>query len=251
MAVVVSLAQVPVVKGDIRTNLSNHLIQIEQSAHHGADVVVFPELSLTGYELELAKELALDKNPARFSQLSQASIEHEVVVIAGCPLNVDYDSKPAIGAVICFPDGRVEFYSKQFLHPGEERYCVEGSGDYFVDLNGYKIALAVCADFSNPEHSKRARQLGADLYIASALISESGFQADALQLQALARTNQFSVLLSNHISQTGGWNVAGNNTIWGADGDVEYGSGTKQPCIFVCTIENDTISTATYLSNLT
>lgn len=72
--ITISLAQVAVVKGDVDANLKSHLALLEQSAELGADVVVFPELSLTGYELELAKVLAIEPNAGNFTQLSQAPI---------------------------------------------------------------------------------------------------------------------------------------------------------------------------------
>lgn len=117
------MAQIPVVKGNVVENLSNHLIMIAQSSLYGANVVVFPELSLTGYELELAQELAFSPQSPHFSTLSRASIENDIVVIAGCPLNIKNSAKPTIGTVICFPDGTIEFYSKQYLHEGKGRFA--------------------------------------------------------------------------------------------------------------------------------
>ena len=64
-SVTISLAQVPVVKGNLVENLANHLEMIELSSNLRANVVVFPELSLTGYELELVQELAC--NPSDFA----------------------------------------------------------------------------------------------------------------------------------------------------------------------------------------
>ena len=54
----IAVAQARPVKGDIQANISNHLKLIEQASLEGADAVFFPELSLTGYEPTLAKELA-------------------------------------------------------------------------------------------------------------------------------------------------------------------------------------------------
>ncbi|MEZ9231365.1 carbon-nitrogen hydrolase family protein [Vibrio amylolyticus] len=248
MTIVISLAQVPVVEGDVQTNIANHLIQIQQSSAHGADIIVFPELSLTGYELDRVKDWAMVKEPAQFHELSQAAVDNNIVVISGCPLIADTSSKPTIGAVICYPDGRTEFYSKQYLHTGEERYCSAGNHDCFIDVKGSRIALAICADFSSDKHWGNAHENGADIYIASALISELGFQSDSCRLADIAKEIQCPVLLSNHISETGGWQVAGNNSIWSSDGHVQYSSDTKSPSIFLCTIANHSISTDTYFT---
>jgi predicted amidohydrolase len=238
----ISLAQVSVLKGDVSANLINHLEMITQSSSFGANVVVFPELSLTGYELELAASLAFDQNPLSFTELSQAARKHDIVVIAGCPLRNDHSEKPTIGAVICFPNGAVDFYSKQYLHSGEEKYCSAGREDYQFSIKGRRVSLAICADFSMPEHSLNASKLGADLYLASALISESGYDADAKILSKIATSHQFPVLLSNHISRTGGWLACGNNTVWDANGQVVFRSESQQSCLVLCSFKGDEIT---------
>ena len=237
----VSLAQVPVVKGDVMGNLEHHIKMIKQSSCHNADVVVFPELSLTGYELTLASDLALSPEVQSFKELSQASIENEIIVVAGCPLIADKSSKPTIGAVVCFPNGTVDFYSKQYLHDGEDEYCATGDKDYLFKVNGYQVALAICADFVEPNHSQRARDLGADIYLVSALISETGFAADAKILSDIALAHRFPVLLSNHISMTGGWDVCGNNSIWNSRGEWVSSSASKNSGLLVCTIQDEKI----------
>ncbi|WP_136483972.1 carbon-nitrogen hydrolase family protein [Vibrio sp. H11] len=224
----ISLAQIEVVKGDVAANLDAHLKMIAQSSKLGADLVVFPELSLTGYELELAQSLAVVPVADNFSELSQAAVEFNTAVIAGHPLKNSDEDKPTIGAVICFPDGRVEFYSKQHLHPGEESYCSPGNESYLLTLKGRRIGLAVCADFSAPQHAKELVRMGAECYIASALISEQGFAADARILSSIASQYQIPVLLSNHISPTGGWSVCGQNSVWDASGAQILTTGSKE-----------------------
>ncbi|CAI3802939.1 Glutamine-dependent NAD(+) synthetase [Pseudomonas sp. MM221] len=51
--------QLASLKGDLPGNLQRHLACIEQAAALGAELVVFPELSLTGYEPSLARQAAL------------------------------------------------------------------------------------------------------------------------------------------------------------------------------------------------
>jgi predicted amidohydrolase len=153
----ISLVQVPVFKEDIAANIEQHVVAIEASASLGADLVVFPELSLTGYELKSVGKLALGKEPSNFSQLSQAASDYKISVIVGCPLVSGDSLKPSIGAVICHPDGNVEFYDKQHLHDGEQEYCSSGYEDYFLTIKSYKVALAICADFSCPEHDLSPR----------------------------------------------------------------------------------------------
>ena len=239
----ISLAQLPVVKGDLSANLAIHLNAIAQAASQGADLVVFPELSLSGYELEMAEQLAVAEQADNFAALSAAAVQHKVMLIAGCPLRGKAGAKPMIGAVICFADGKVEFYAKQYLHPGEQQYCSPGHQDYLFSLKGQRIALAICADFAAPEHSLKARQKGADIYLVSALISGSGFIDDAKILSEIAAKQQFSVLLSNHISTTGGWATCGNSSIWNRTGELIGCSQSSRSCLLLVTFNGELVET--------
>ncbi|EHJ92506.1 carbon-nitrogen hydrolase family protein [Vreelandella boliviensis] len=237
----IALAQLPVVKGAVSENLATHIAYIEHAAALAADVVVFPELSLTGYELELLEKLAMSKDSELFSTLSDAAAANNIVVIAGCPL-VSEGRKPQIGAIICFPNGEREFYAKQYLHEGEDVYCSTGSESYLFTVNGTRIALAICADFANPAHAEMAADQLADVYIASALISETGYEADANLLASMAKHHQFPVLLANHISSTGGWQTCGKSGGWSADGELTIAANGTESSLVLCSIHQRTLS---------
>lgn len=235
------LAQLPVVKGAVPVNIATHLAYIEHAAVLGADVVVFPELSLTGYELELLEQLAMTQESEVFNTLSAAAVKHNLVVIAGCPL-ANKVSKPQIGAVICFPNGAREFYAKQYLHGGEDVYCSVGAESYLFTVNGTRIALAICADFANPAHAERAVDQQADVYIASALISETGYLADANLLASIAKHHQFPVLLANHISNTGGWQTCGKSGGWNTAGELVVAANGTKPSLVLCHVHQGMLS---------
>lgn len=239
--ITISLPQIHIVTGELEENLISHLNSIKQSSLLGAHLVVFPELSLTGYELPLAQKLAFSPGCDAFKRLSQSAIEHNITVIAGCPLSNTH-GKPEIAAVICFADGNIEYYRKQYLHDGEHQYCSAGDKDYLFTLAGYRIALAICADFSEAMHTQRAAQKGADIYIVSALISEAGYINDAAMLSDSAASYNMPVLLANHISHTGGWNACGKNSVWGASSAIVGCSDTKQPCLLLCSVSGDNVT---------
>ena len=79
----VGLAQINPRLGAIQANLQLHLQTIEEAADQGVELLVFPELSLTGYRLrDLAFEVALQpsyKDPV-FARLLEASRDMDVVV---------------------------------------------------------------------------------------------------------------------------------------------------------------------------
>ncbi|MGC1328922.1 MAG: carbon-nitrogen hydrolase family protein, partial [Pseudomonas sp.] len=96
---------------------------------------------------------------------------------------------------------------------------VPGEGGEPLSLADEQIALAVCADFSHDSHARHAREAGASLYAASALIGESGYAVDSSILQGYAQTHGMVVLVANHGGPTGGWQSAGRSVLWGANGE--------------------------------
>ncbi len=235
--ITIALAQLPVIRGAVAENLATHLAYIERAAHHGADVIVFPELSLIGYEPDLLEPLAMSEDAEVFTALSDAAMANHLVVIAGCPL-INDSGKPHIGAIICFPNGERAFYAKQYLHDGEEAYCSPGHEGYLFTANGVRIALAICADFSHRAHGEAAAAQQADVYVVSALISATGYEADAQLLAGIAQRHRFPVLLSNHISRTGGWQTCGKSGGWSAQGALLTAAEGTDACLVICTIKD-------------
>ncbi|MGL5674778.1 MAG: carbon-nitrogen hydrolase family protein, partial [Plesiomonas shigelloides] len=128
-----ALAQTNPIRGDIERNLAKHLGCISESASHGADVVVFPELSITGYEPDLLASLALSRSSSVVSELLNAAIRARVIIIAGIPLAND-GRKPYIASLIAFPSGKKVFYRKQYLHETEDSFATAGSANFIFPV---------------------------------------------------------------------------------------------------------------------
>ncbi|MGO2242326.1 MAG: carbon-nitrogen hydrolase family protein [Halomonas sp.] len=241
--ITIALAQLPVSKAAVDENLQTHLAYIERAAASGANVVAFPELSLTGYELALLSQLAMPRHDKTFATLTAAAVATNTVVIAGCPLQ-NPNGKPYIAAVICFPNGEHTFYLKQHLHEGEDVYCAPGHKSGLINVNGTRIALAVCADFTHSRHAATAAAQQADVYLASALISPGGYAQDAEMLAAIAQCHQLPVLLANHISTTGGWQTCGNSGGWNAAGELNVKANGTLPSLVLCHVNQGAISSS-------
>nr|WP_290698129.1 hypothetical protein [Halomonas sp. UBA3074] len=80
--------------------------------------------------------------------------------------------------------------------------------------------MAIWADFANPSYAESAAAEQANIYITSALVTETGYAADARLLSAMAKRHQFPVLLANHLSNTGGWQTAGKSGGWNTSGEL-------------------------------
>ncbi|MFI5131108.1 MAG: nitrilase-related carbon-nitrogen hydrolase, partial [Chitinophagales bacterium] len=69
----ICVAQTRPIKGDVKSNINAHRKLIDLAINNKANSIIFPELSLTGYEPELAKDLATDKDDNRFNDFQEIS----------------------------------------------------------------------------------------------------------------------------------------------------------------------------------
>ncbi|WP_223160909.1 YrhK family protein [Salinicola aestuarinus] len=222
-APVLGLAQIGAVAGDVEANLARHLAVIAAAARAGVTLLVFPELSLTGYEPALAAKLAFTPDDARLTPLMAAAAEHRIGIVAGLPLVGG--ERPRVGALVVSADGEVSTYAKRHLHPGEETAFEPGEGDCLLALDGERIAIAICADTNAPEHAERCAALGATVYLAGVLITEGGYAADTAQLARTAARHDWLVGVANHNAPSGGMEAIGRSGFWHADGELVTADG--------------------------
>lgn len=212
----VAAAQTISTAGDIEANVECHLKFLREASERAVRLVVFPELSLTGYEPTLAARVAIEEHDRRLAPLREACVKGGMFVVVGAPMNVD--GRVRIAALVLTPHGTVTIYTKKYLHPGEEPAFAPGMGGGLVAIDNDAVAIAICADTSHPEHAQAAASRGADLYVASSLITEAGYANDTALLQNYASEYRFPVLMANHGGKTGGWLPIGKSAFWAPDG---------------------------------
>jgi predicted amidohydrolase len=218
IAPVFAAAQCTVRAGDLADNLRRHLVFMRAAHRRGVHCLVFPELSLTGYELDLADDLAQAPDSPLLAPLRAYAREARMTTIVGLPLRSASHDRPLIGAVVLHADGTSGVHTKQHLHTGEDRYVDAGAGGALLRAADLPLALAICADFCQPAHAAAAAQAGARLYAASVLIGNGGYPVDSAMLQGHARRHGMAVLMANHGGPTGGWTSAGRSAFWDEDG---------------------------------
>lgn len=211
-------AQCAVQAGDLAANLALHLDFMRRAAEQGARLIVFPELSLSGYEPALASALAQPADSPLLEPLCAQAMAAGMTAVVGLPLRVAGHDKPQIAACILHPDGSRAIYTKQYLHAGEEQFFSVGQGGELLLVEGTSVALSVCADFAHAEHPAGAAERGAQVYAASVLIGEGGYRHDSSLLQGHAQRHGLAVLMANHGGPTGGWVAAGRSALWDEQG---------------------------------
>ncbi|MDP5199522.1 carbon-nitrogen hydrolase family protein [Flavobacterium sp. DG2-3] len=216
---ILAAAQTKPKRGDISSNLLNHYQLIELAVENGANLIAFPELSITGYERENAEELVFTEDDYRIDHLKELSTRYNIVIIAGAPIKID--SKMFIGEFVIAPDDSVSIYTKQFLHEGEDEFF-ESSFDYnpMIEIENQKISLAICADIDNPLHPENAKKRDTDIYIASIFFSPNGIPNAYNHLQSYAEKHKMNIMMSNFSGESWGSPSAGQSAFWNNKGEL-------------------------------
>lgn len=214
---VLAVAQIASVKGDIEGNVETHVRFAEAAAKRGARIIVFPELSLTGYEPDIAATHTLTLGDARLQPLRQIAEKHDITIVAGAP----YRSPKGLHiAAFALQREGASVYTKHHLHSGEERVFTAGTMGLQLNIGGERVSFAVCADTTHPEHAWAAAKAGATVYAAGVFITPTGIEADSNQLRGYAKDHRMVVLMANFAAPSGGFQTAGKSAIWDDRGEL-------------------------------
>ena len=214
----ICLAQTKAAAGDLAWNIENHKRFVDRAIAHKADMLVFPELSLTGYEPTLAQALAIDPNDAQLNIFQTMADAAAITLAVGTPTK--NQPLPCISLLLFRPRQPRDQYAKQYLHPDEEPFFSPGERSSGLIGKQNQGALAICYEIAVPEHAANAASNGATTYIASVAKSVSGIQAAHDRLSEIARTYGMTVFLANCVGVADGVECGGQSAVWNARGSL-------------------------------
>ena len=214
----ICIAQIRPVKGDILANISKHKILTALASEFEASAIFFPELSLTGYEPTLAKELASDQHDNRLDVFQQISDNNKITIGLGYPTKEGTSIR--ISMIIFQPDQPRQIYSKQQLHSDEISYFECGTEQILITPGQIKIAPAICYESLQSDHSDYAVKIGAEMYVTSVAKSQSGMNKALLHYPAIAKKYSIPVLMSNCVGYCDNFNSVGQSAIWNIRGEL-------------------------------
>lgn len=220
MTTIIAAAQSISIAGDIEANVREHLRFIAAAHAASVQMLVFPELSLSGYELAQMQRCVVDPQDRALAPLREQAKKTGMVITVGAPLGHG-TALPAIASITLYPDGSVSVYRKHHLHGSEVDFASPGPETAaLIPLQGERVGQAICADIGQPSHAAKAAQAGATLYLAGVLVSEAGYAADARALQQYARQHKMGTLMANHGGPSGGYVSAGKSAFWAPGGTL-------------------------------
>lgn len=236
---VLAVAQPSCVAHDVAANARAHAALVRTAA---ARVVVFPEMSLTGYELD-AEPVA--PGDSRLGPLVEACVEVGAIALAGAPVPAADPAEATgdgpgvcIGVLAVDGGGATVAYRKVHTGGAEPAHFAAGRDPRVLEVDGWRLGLAVCRDTGIPAHAAATAALGMDAYVAGVLETVDDTPVLATRARRVGADHGVWVAIASFAGGTGGGydRAAGRSGIWSPSGEAVVRAGPEVGAVAVTTL---------------
>ncbi|WP_030797133.1 carbon-nitrogen hydrolase family protein [Streptomyces sp. NRRL S-337] len=227
----IATAQFTCVPADISANVQQMASLADEARVQGAELVVFPELALTGYELEAVlarRDLWVQADDPRLDGLRASG----VASVVNCVAPTDGE-RPAIETLVFGAAGElITTYRKQHLFEHEQGVFQAGRCDGRFELGGLRFALATCFDNHFSELVSRSVADGCQVHLASSLYGTGGGVEElATVYPGIAKDFDLYVVMANHVGPAGEWTGCGRSALWAPGGALLAQADADTPMV--------------------
>ena len=250
MKIKIALAQFNSTLGDVEANLEKHLALINDACQEGADLIIFPELSLTGYALQdLAVNAALRPHMADpiFNELFEASKDIDLMVGF---VHEDRRHRFYIAAAY-LSEGKISHIHNKVYLPtygmfDEGRFFAEGDSVRAFDTKYGRVGMLICEDFWHASLPYLLWLDGADILLFQSASPGRGLneRSRLSSSEWVEHTNRaYAGLFTNfvaHANKVGyedGLNFWGGSTIFDPNGDLVVRAPDFEPAMTIAEID--------------
>ncbi|HIP81621.1 MAG TPA: NAD+ synthase [Leucothrix mucor] len=247
----IAIAQINPIIGSFKQNAQMILDAIEQAKADNAEVVLFPELALTGYPPEdlLLRPAYLKKVENSLQQIAKQV--SGITVVIGTPLiRKDMNGEDMLFNMACvLQEGEIiAEYAKQHLPNyrvfDEKRYFRRGKNfeqqTHIVEINNHKIALLICEDIWKEAPIQQAKQAGADaIFVLNASPFRVHKSTERLALlEKRSADNQLPIVYANLVGAQDELIFDGESLVFDSDGKLTFQAPTFESGVFTTTVFN-------------
>ncbi|WP_309067451.1 nitrilase-related carbon-nitrogen hydrolase [Microbacterium sp.] len=211
--------QCPSSPGDVAGNLARLADAAARAAQGGADVLVTPEMFVTGYDVGPVAGMAPDGEV--FAAVASITRRTGVAITYGFPELLP-DGRIANTAQLV-DDGRlVGAYRKTHMFGDlDSSRFVPGSGFPVFELRGHRVGMLICYDVEFPETVRALALAGAAVVLAPTANMVPFELVSTVLVRARAYENGIALAYANYCGTEGAQVYAGLSTICGPDGTVQ------------------------------
>ncbi|BCJ60713.1 carbon-nitrogen hydrolase family protein [Micromonospora endophytica] len=249
----VAAVQVEAGSGDVAGNARRAAERVVAAADGGARIVVLPELHLCGYDLpalaansdaEVRADAAGRVTDCRLAPLVGAATEHAVTVVLGAAVR-RADGQLANSLLVVGDDGSVRVgYDKQHLWRDEQELFTPGRAPAWIDVDTWRLGLAICYDMSFPEHCRRAALDGAHAYLCPSAFAAGAEHRAAVYLRARALENTIFTVFVNPVAGPPSRPCAGTSAVHGPMGELLGAAPAAAEAMVLARLEPITLRSA-------
>jgi predicted amidohydrolase len=203
--------------GDVSANITR-IEQIVENLAPATAFAVFPELCVSGYDLDAVPDASTTVPGPMTDRLRDIARQSGIDLVVGLPEAVGDDVFNSL--VYVSDQGVLEVYRKQELWGEEATRLAAGSGPTTVDTSVGRLGLMLCYDLNFPELALEYGAAECDLIAVSAAWRRSFNRDWQLLCRARALDQTCYVIGSNHTGSQTGRKHAGESLIAGPRGDV-------------------------------
>jgi NAD+ synthase (glutamine-hydrolysing) len=256
----VALAQVDSVLGDVKRNVKHHLTFVDKAKRLGANLVVFPELSLTGYTVrDINWDAAIDPRESPILKELKAKSISISIVFGGIEESKDFE---IFNSAIYLEGGKLVHVHRKIYPPTygmfeEMRYFNQGRSLAAFDTRWGRMGMLVCEDLWHISLPYLLALRGAQVIVGiAASPTRLGGDSDKLAIarvntenhKAYARLLSTYVVFCNRVGYEDGVNFWGGSEVIGPGGDVVASAKLFDEDLIVAEIDSNEIRRARRLS---
>ena len=232
----ICIAQTKSLKGNVKSNIENHLRFVKRAIKLNSDLIIFPELSITNYEPTLSQKLSTRIENDIFNPFQELANKNKITIGIGMPTNSEEGIK--ISTLIFQPNKKRVIYSKQILHLDELAYFVCGNSQVILKIKGKRIAIGICFETLQRVHFLNAYKKGIDIYIASVAKPINGIEKAYNYFPKIAKEFNIPILLSNCIGNCDNFVSIGQSAVWNKTGKLINQLNNKNEGLIVYDLES-------------
>ena len=232
----IALLQMSPVSGNLERNLDKIAKAAQSAAAFGADLLVTPELGLTGYALGAAfQKLAEPANGPMLSALAKIAKSAGLAIVAGFP---ERDGDAVFNsAVFMKTDGSRHIYRKCHLYGEAEKTAFAASDQLpaVFTFAGFRIGMLICYDVEFPEMVRGLALDGADLVVIPTALP-AGAEAKRISdrmVPVRAQENHVFIAYADLCGAEGDLTYEGGSVIVGPDGEALVRAGVQESLLIV------------------
>ena len=224
----IAACQFEPVTGDNAANLET-IRSIGSRLEDNVAFALFPELCVTGYDLDAIPDLAMSVPGPETDRL--ADIAHEV----GCPLAVGLperaDDRYFNTTVVVSGNGIEATYRKQYPWGAEEEAFAAGERPVTVETAAGRVGLCCCYDLNFPEVGLEYARRECDVLAVNAAWRTSYLDDWRLLSRTRALDGTYYVVAANHTGAQDGREHAGHSLVAGPDGQIQSEAATSRGAV--------------------